>query len=234
MDFFFLHFYFENYSMNKIVSISITEFLDAPYISCPLALQGRFLHPIILSSEQGRERGGAPRQPLLLCPGHSGGGGRVGHRKKRRERRGTEAWSPAGSLAWSPLTASSCFHTHRTSCLGSGVWLSPPPAHQTRDLVRASDPLISTSLLSLNTAWFPPFICSCFHLSREPLPGSVTGPCPRAGTRGRVSTRHWSTFHALAAEPGRRDTGGVSAPLRTGLRATSASCGLRLREPTRV
>lgn len=42
--------------MNKIVSISITEFLDAPYISCPLALQGRFLHPIILSSEQGAER----------------------------------------------------------------------------------------------------------------------------------------------------------------------------------
>lgn len=41
---------------------------------------------------------------------------RKGGGQRRRERRGTEAWSL--------LTASSCFHTHQTSCVGSGVWLS--------------------------------------------------------------------------------------------------------------
>lgn len=62
---FCINFHFKNNCI-KISLILITEFLGAPHILCPHALQGGFSSlPIVLSLEQGEKEVGLPASTVL-------------------------------------------------------------------------------------------------------------------------------------------------------------------------
>lgn len=95
----------------KILLILITEFLQVFPSSCP---------------QNKGERGGLPAS-TLLAPRPEWRRREDGGQREQEGEEGHRGLAASRGSGLEPLTASSCFHTHQTSCPGRGVGLDFPP-----------------------------------------------------------------------------------------------------------
>lgn len=110
-----------------------------------------------------------------------------GEQSEQEREEGHRGLASSRGSGLEPLTASSCFHTHPTSCLGRVLGWIPTPLFpdQMPDLIRSLDPLRSTSLPGLNTDHslslmepIPPLDLPLFSSLLGAASRSVAGRCP--------------------------------------------------------